>query len=618
MNICLQADPSDKILVFAGAELVKYLGLLSLTSGEYPVSLWVEDDMGPEDGYRYCFTESGGAVVGSNSRSVLLGIYDYLRKLGFVFLHPGKGGTFVPKTASLLCGENRHKADFAHRGVCIEGADSLENVLEFIDWMPKVGFNAFFVQFQKPDIFFERWYHHDFNPDRAPEPKSRQELDEMDREVTQAMALRGITVHRVGHGWTAEALGCPSTGWRTERRTLEAVTLALTAQVGGKRGLWGGIPANTNLCYANPEARERLVEQVVRYAREHPQVDYLHFWLADGYNNICECEDCRKTTLSDQYVSILNEIDRRLTENHLNTKLVFLLYQELLYAPEKERIRNPDRFCLMFAPISRTFEKSYPTDGGITPVTPYVRNKMRLPETVEENLAHYRNWKSIFNGDSFFYDYPLGRAHYGDLGYMKIARVIYDDIHALKALGTNGYMSCQELRAMMPTGFPDYVMGQSLLDQSIPYGVMKETYFSAMFGEDHPAVTAYLERLSALSDTDYFNGHGPRHQPELGKRFREIGETAKSFLDKIDSFRWDTPQHRAHWQRLKFHCRYCILLSTALQKLCTADPEANEAFHVFCAFLRSEEPRYQPLLDVYRVIEVATGYTGFSRDKMRS
>lgn len=617
MRICLQADLSDQTLAFAGEELVRFLGLLPLPPGDYSVSMLVEEAAGPEDSYRYCFSPSGGVVAGSSSRSVLLGVYDYLRKLGFVFLHPGAGGTFVPQRDSILWGEVCHKADFAHRGVCIEGADSLENVLDFIDWMPKVGFNAFFVQFQKPDIFFERWYNHVFNPIRTPEPKSRQALDGMDGEIARAMALRGIEVHRVGHGWTAEALGFPGTGWRTESRPLDADTLEITAQVGGKRGLWGGIPANTNLCYASMEARKRLAERVILYAREHPQVDYLHFWLADGYNNICECEDCRKTTLSDQYVSLLNEIDRRLTEENLNTKLVFLLYQELLYAPKKERIQNPDRFCLMFAPISRTFEKSYPRDGGSGAVTPYVRNHMRLPETVEENLAHYRSWKTIFPGDSFFFDYPLGRAHYGDFGYMKIARVIYDDIHALKALGTNGCMSCQELRAMMPTGFPDFVMGQSLLDESLSYENLKETYFSAMFGEDYPAVVSHLERLSTLSDTDYFNGHGPRYRPELESRFREIGERAEAFLGKIDGFRWDMPSHRAHWLRLKFHCRYCILLSAALRKLCTADPGADEAFEAFCGFIRQEEPRHQPLLDVYRVIEVATGYTGFSRGSRR-
>lgn len=52
-----------------------------------------------------------------------------------------------------------------------------------------------------------------------------------------------------------------------------------------------------------------------------------------------------------------------------------------------------------------------------------------------------------FKGDSFVYDYPLGRAHYGDLGYMKISQTIYRDVSYLSNLHLNGYISCQELRA---------------------------------------------------------------------------------------------------------------------------------------------------------------------------
>lgn len=73
MHICL--DPSDQTLAFAGEELVKYLRLLALPSGSYSVSLSVDAGMGPADSYRYHFSTSGGAIAGSNSRSVLLGVY---------------------------------------------------------------------------------------------------------------------------------------------------------------------------------------------------------------------------------------------------------------------------------------------------------------------------------------------------------------------------------------------------------------------------------------------------------------------------------------------------------------------------------------------------------------
>lgn len=617
--LTLLPDDVNPTLDFAGRELESHLSLLPLEStaflAGYPVTLNWEGTFSDADRYCFRFTEEGGQITGSSPRAVLLGVYAYLRQIGFRFLYPGNGGTQVPRLTQanqLYCEGMPHTASFRHRGVCIEGADSLENVLDFIDWLPKNGYNAFFVQFKKPDVFLERWYHHLFNPLLPAQPLSRADLDRMEEKITQAIALRGILDHRVGHGWTAEAIGFANTGWRSENQVIPEDIRPLIAMVNGKRQLFGGVPTNTNLCYANPEAQDRLISQVISYAREHPTADYLHFWLADEPNNLCECDACRKTTLADQYVDILNRLDQALTAESLTTKIVFLLYQELLYAPVKARIRNKARFSLMFAPISRTFEKSYPRDLGKTSIAPYTRNQFRLPDTVEENLAHYFRWKETFDGDSFFYDYPLGRAHYGDFGYMKIARVIYDDIHALKALGSNGYMSCQELRAMTPTGFPNYVMGLSLLDDTISYETMKQDYFSAMFGDGYEAVIEYLQQLSVLSDTDYFNGHGPRLQPEKQARFLQIAETARNFLRDMGDLPTGQPQTRKNWEFLRFHGRYCILLSSALAALCAGDAQAAaDRWGEFCGYVRQQECKVQNRLDVYRVLEVGTKYTGF-------
>ncbi len=588
-------------LAFAQKTLRDHLALLSEPLAR---DLEVVTALAGEGDYGYRVRGGRAHFWGSTPGNVLLAVYDYLRTIGFVFLAPGKNGTYVPEIRdpkALEAGKETFTAAYHHRGVCIEGADSLEEALDFIDWLPKNGFNAFFLQFKKPDIFFERWYSHTYNPTLAPESLTRQQLDQLDRQVRDAMALRGIHCHRVGHGWTAQALGYSGTGWHTT--TEEPKRPDLVALVNGERRFWKGIPANTNLCYSNPEARKMLVDQVVDYARENPDMDYLHFWLADDFNNVCTCEICRQTTISDQYVEILNDVDQALTQAGLPTKIVFLLYQELLYAPKTARLRHPERFCLMFAPISRTFEKAYPSSFTPVAVTPYVRNAMHLPETVEENLTHLYNWQKIFSGDSFFYDYPLGRAHYGDFGYMKIARTIYEDIHALKGFHANGYMSCQELRAMDPTGFPNYVMGLSLLDETIPYETMRQTYFSAMFGPQWEKAVSFLEELSGLSSTDYFNNHGPRYQPDLAENYRKIGKLAREF---------QIPEGE-NWDDLRFHCQYTVLLSGALEALCLGKKEeANQRFAEFCTFIRSQELSQERRLDVFRVIEVAIHYTGFT------
>ncbi len=607
----------DATLAFAGEELRAHLQRLPVSfPPDYPVSLKVEPSLcGHGDSYRYCFAAGAGTVAGSNPRSVLLGVYAYLRDLGFVFRLPGAEGTYVPTLTQqklLYRRETSHTPTFFHRGVCIEGADSLENVLDFLDWLPKNGYNTFFAQFKKPDVFFERWYEHQFNPTLPREPLDRARLDEMESQIFRAVALRGILAHRVGHGWTAGALGYAGHGWQAEREPLPPEKAELVACIGGKRELFGGVPTNTNLCYSNPRARQALTDQVVAYAQVHPETDYLHFWLADCANNLCECPDCAASTLSDQYVHILNQLDEALTRKGLGTKIVFLLYQELLYAPLTARVQNPERFCMMFAPISRTFEAAYPRQCPRQPIRQLIRNHFRMPETVEENLAHYGSWKDVFPGDSFFYDYPLGRAHYGDFGYMKIARVIYADIHALKGLGANGYMSCQELRAMCPTGFPNFVMGQALLDETIPYETLRETYFRAMFGRSWEAVAEYLERLSAHSDTDYLNGHGPRHAPQKQAAYRQIQQTVADFLEALPGLRDTDPQYRKNWDFLEFHGGYTTLFAEALADLCGDTPERVEtSFRALCDYIRRGEPAWQPRLDVYRVQEVATHYTGF-------
>ena len=85
-----------------------------------------------------------------------------------------------------------------------------------------------------------------------------------------------------------------------------------------------------------------FTDQIVRYAVQNPDIDYLHVWLADEYNNVCECDSCKKELPSDQYVRILNLADQKLTEAGSTMRIVFLLYQELLWPPKKERFQNPD------------------------------------------------------------------------------------------------------------------------------------------------------------------------------------------------------------------------------------------------------------------------------------
>ncbi len=617
MNIKTVCPPeAAEPMTFAAAELSGYLGrMLAGEGGELSISLGIKADKekGLPDWFSVELGPEGGSIVGNNARSVLLGAYDCLRRLGCRFLAPVKGCEAVPAiTRQALSLSYEHRASFYHRGVCIEGADSRENVLDFIDWLPKVGYNSFFLQFKSPNIFYARWYEHRGNPLREPEPFTRLDALAWMEEAEGELKRRGLLLHKVGHGWTGEVLGQEAQSWDAAPEPLAEDRRPLAAQVDGQRGLWKGVPANTNLCFCNGEAADAFAALVADYAKENPNMDYLHVWLADEYNNVCECEGCRQTTPSDQYVELLNEIDRRLTAEGLGTKLVFLLYQELLWPPVQARLTNPERFVLMFAPISRTFERSYQVGGELPPIPPYTRNRIILPTSLDENLAFLRGWQGQFAGDGFVYDYPLGRAHYGDFGYVKLARVISGDVKRLRELGLNGYVSCQELRAGLPNFFPNYALGRTLMDESADVNQLMEEYFSAAYGEDWPVVADHLFQLSSLSSTDYVNGKGERRDGETVRRMEDARKLCLDFAAVLDRHRgpegWATP----FWELLDYHRDYVLKLSRALCRLAQGEAErAGESWAAFRDLICERERELQPWLDVYRVLEVTEKYTGF-------
>lgn len=623
------ASHSDTIL-FAGSELKHYLSkvnnFLSFSSDTMNrdnnrkrilLGLFPSDTCSPdEDEYEIEISHLNGYIKGSNPRSVLLGVYQYLTLLGCRFLRPGKEYEKIPSIPNIeeLSISQRQKARYHHRGVCIEGADSPENILEFIDWLPKLGYNSFFLQFELPYAFLNLWYSHKNNPLSSPEDFSLEKAAEISTVIDEELRKRGLKHHRVGHGWTCSVLDQNTLGWVSSDAKLSEEQLSMTALVDGERGFYKGIPINTNLCYSNPQVVSSFVQKVVDYSLAHPEVDYLHIWLADAFNNHCECDACKNHLPSDLYVHILNEIDQALTMKKLSTKIVFLLYEELLWAPEKERLIHPERFVMMFAPISRTFLRSYDIPETLPEPPKYQRNQITLPVNLEENLSFLAQWQNIFKGDAFDYDYPLGRAHYGDMGYVHIARIIYEDIHSLKKLNLNGYISCQELRCFLPNGLPNYIMGKCLMGTDASFEELAAEYFQAAYGEQWEDCLSYLSSLSGLCDCDYYNGKGNRINLQVTANMKQLLQTVQNFHQKYLTPAPDfaSPVEKLFWEHLDYHSEYCILLAQALLFLSEGNTsEAEAAWKTFTHYICSQECKFQKALDVYRVIEVSTNYAGF-------
>lgn len=634
INIEYPAKNND-IISFAAKELSRYLPCIALDSivtiNNYcdacslNIRLATEDlsrqyqmkqtdNPALDDQYFIQIHDTHGVIAGGNERSVLLGVYHYLNQIGCRFLAPGSSCEILPSIADIeglfCCKQNT--ASFRHRGVCIEGANSLENILDFVDWLPKLGYNCFFLQFKQPYTFMARWYRHELNPLLKPEEFSAETADEYTQIITRAMKKRGLMLHQAGHGWTGETIGFTSHDWKQSTRPLTRQEAGKVALLNGTRQLFHGVPMNTNLCYSDPDVIRDFTAQVTDYIRTHPGIDYLHVWLADEYNNICECENCQKTTPSDQYIDLLNIIDAELTRLGLPVKIVFLLYQELLWPPKQSRFQHPERFILMFAPISRTFESSYEPKDSYGEIPPYKRNHISLPVNLDENMVYLKAWQQVFAGDSFVYDYPLGRAHYGDFGYVHISRIISGDIKEIRSMGLNGYISCQELRASFPNALPNYVMGCTLFNSELSFEEVTSEYFQAAYGEDWKTVLAYLTTLSSLCSCDYFNGKGSRINETVAGNMESLIRLVNDFTSFLSLRKKSGKKDNLFWKQLDYHCEYSLQLGRALLFMAKGEQtKAQELWRAFLQTICSHEIEFQPCLDVYRITEVSSKYTGF-------
>lgn len=631
MQCFIQVEPVNKVTLFAGRELKKYLDKMAgeftvgLCTGKFPkgkrkillkadASCFSVKDAELDDAYKIDVKNGEGVITASNPRAVLLGVYRLLTEAGCRFIRPGENGEVIPNLPlSELSVSLCDSASFRHRGVVIEGADSVENILDIIDWMMKLGYNSFFTQLKSLDLFFDRYYNHKHNMLLADESPNEDTRELYGRMVTDAMAKRGILHHAMGHGWTCEAIGVDESEWGKTIFELSDDIKAMTALVNGERGIKKDNPNMTNLCYSNPKVRRKIVDRVLIYAKAHPDTSALHFWLADGTNNHCECDECRKKNPSDWYVTLLNELDERLTEEKLSTKIVFLIYQDLLFPPKEEKIKNKDRFILMFAPFDRSFSKSFAdfTYSEHKP-EPYILNNTSIPESLEDTFALLQEWKksqdweSYSGGDSFDFDYHLGRAHYGDPGYCAISKVICRDASYLPKMELNGILCCQELRAFFPTSLPSYSMGKMLWNKNLSYEEIADEYFKSAFGENYAAARSYLEAVSECFDVDYWLHGMPKSSPRTAENAEKALFLAIKMKQDIKNINIpEEPCQRLSWQYLSIHTEYLTAYANMVR--CKADGDDEKAGYYkreLSDILRLNESSLQRVMDVFRLLDL--------------
>ncbi len=624
----------------AAAELVRYLGQMAgrgdaavvvdaANDREPAIELGLFQDCAvPLDGLRDANRDdaihvdvrnSKGVIAGSNPRSVLFAAYRFLEACGCRWIRPGKDGDYVPaRSVGNLSVRLADKAAYRFRGNNNCGTYSLDQILDKIAWAPKVGLNTFFSEFLLPRFLYNRYYNRSYPSLKTPELRSDEEIRAYHELTIREIKRRGLWYHAAGHGWTGLVVGGPESESDHESKLLVPPDKEhFLALVGGKRVNHG--PTFTDLCYGNPEVQQILVRCVADYAAQHPEVDYLHVWQDDSMNRTCECDLCRNTRVADWYLKILNQLDAELSRRKIATKIVFLIYQDLIWGPEKERFAHPDRFVMMYAPISRRYSAPYYVGTKEVELPAYQLNRNQRPADEETGAGFLRAWQRVFRGEAFVFDYHMTWHHYLDPGYYGFTEVLAEDIRRLPKMGMDGFVSCQVLRSYYPHGFPMDLHARLLWNPSRSVDDVARQYFSGAFGDDGEKARQYVAKLSDLFGPLYldraslFGKDAAAKQAALAK-LSQVPQTVADFRPVIERhLSTGATSQQQSWKYLSLHADLVLKLAAGLQARAAGNTkQANTMWKQAIQQIAEQESETDPVLDIHWFTSTLRGRCSFA------
>lgn len=631
MNIVVKHEEST--VYYAKEEIMRYLKLIDNNAliSDIEISLGLLEDFGLstddvndkfyDDVVDIDIKNGSGYIAGSNPRSVLYGVYEYLKSMGCMWVRPGIDGEYIPQ-----CDIENHsfkyrkKADTPIRMQMIEGALKFEFIADFVLWMPKVGFNAFYMQFVYPYEFFRRWWHHDFNSVKEKEPFNEQMVEVYVNSIEHLVKKCGMMLFSVGHGHLFEAYGVKYRGkvGVDEGDTIPEKFSQHIAQVNGKREVFRGSINFTQLCLSNPETRKNTIDYLVSFMKSRPYVDALRVGMADASGNICECENCRKKTDSDWRVVFLNELDEEFTKNGINCKLGVGAYNSTFWPPVEEKIKNPDRYLFNIG-ISTSYYRPLQSEYEIPELPENIRNHSNFPEDVAMRFASIKGWSEHVGGKFLATAYDCFFIHYADPGLHQLSKREWEDFKVYHEIeGFNGIISCQTQRIGFPTALPNCIMGGTLYDKDLDFEQYSDKYYTSAFGEDGLKVKEYLKEISkrfdpstimlagSIVNLDTGTGEedktvaGYLDNPEAQKRFKSISSLVDEFKTVVEAnLSAENKCHRKSWELLHYHGTFCKKFAELYYQMSVLDVEkSDEVYDDMMNWLSENEDAFAQHFDL--------------------
>lgn len=328
-TIIISTD-ADRVVRFAAGELNSYMEKITGTGfkilkkkncpsngiflcasdkcDSFPAAVFANKEV---DAFVLLSFADGISIRGSNSRSILYGVYDFLETLGCVFLEPGK--ETIPKLEVLEVPyiERKSSAAFKLRNIFriqivksrddgFEGLDP-EHHLPQIDWMAKQRLNHY--------VFYVDYYRYDL-------------WEKHKHQILDALLDRGFKIEVTHH---SIMYFCPpdenhdfgNYGSFTYQRN--------------KPEWYASSGGEYQVRIELPEVREVIKDRYLEYLRNNPEVDIAGLWPGDSSVN----HPYPELSHTDGYLKFWNEIGENLKKSFPEKSLATLAYFELTEAPTR-------------------------------------------------------------------------------------------------------------------------------------------------------------------------------------------------------------------------------------------------------------------------------------------